>query len=212
MQTRNLILGAAAALLLGLPVVVAAQQAPVAVKQGDRSAPLMLGGSGKAIPAGSLEVVQVGPGCAMAGKKDSPALADSLGSVLGGVDGAVFSGPCELAAPGGASYYIPAGAAATCTVGADGSVTFTPVRGSIFARGPEIMITVGTGGSITSGPTGRFIGVTGTGSVGPAGGDRWVGFTGETAMDEIQRAFEDLSVFQDIHGTQGAVSTFNAFR
>lgn len=211
MKMRIVVFAAGAVVLLGLPVLVAAQQKPISVKAGDRKAPKFVGASGKAIPAGAIEVVQVGPGAAYAkGKESNNPLDKALGRIIEDVDGAVFQGPCELACKGGVSYYVPEGSSALCTARPDGTVSFTPVKGEVYARNKDLTLTVGVGGSISSDGFGRFIDVTGTGAAERDG--EWVSFTGAGGMQDLQDAFAGMVSFQGVKGTAGPSSSSKALR
>lgn len=212
MKRKTVVLAGIAALLLGVPVLVGAQQAPLAVKSGDKNAPKFVGGSGKTIPGGALEVVQAGPGAGIARDKGATSdLGKDLGRIIEDVDGAVLQGPCEVAARGGVSFFIPEGSTAVVAVAADGSITITAVTGTAFARNADLVLTVGVGGTIAAGPTGRFTGVTGRGSVSPGSGDQWVGFSGQGGMGDVLGALQQLGTFSNVQATQGAVSTSNPF-
>ncbi len=211
MKMRMVVFAAGALVLLGLPVLVAAQQKPISVKSGDRKAPKFVGASGKAIKAGAIEVVQTGPGAAYAkGKESNIPLDKALGRIIEDVDGAVFQGPCELACKGGVSYYVPAGSSALCTARPDGTVSFTPVKGEVYARNKDLTLTVGLGGSISSDGFGRFIDVTGTGAA-ERDGD-WVDFSGAGGMQDLQDAFAGMVNFQGIKGTAGPTSSSKVVR
>jgi hypothetical protein len=210
MNRRVSSLALAAAVLVALPAAVLGQDRPVAVRPGDPSLPKMLGGSGWPLPAGAVEVVQAGEGASRSrAAGGSEPLAPSLGWILKGVDGDVFSGPCELAVRGGVSYYIPRGSRARAVLEKNGDLTLQPLEGSVYGRNAEVTLLVRAGGSITSTPEGRFVGL--------AGGDvyreqRWIGFSGEGGLGDINRVFRDIAVFRDVPPPGGAVSGSRAFR
>lgn len=215
MRLRTFVLAAGAALLAAVPVVVAGQQAPVSMKAGDKDAPRFVGGSGKTIPGGAVEIVQSGSGASFAPSGGATApLGDSLGRILEGVGGALFSGPGELAVRGGVSFFVPEGSVVEAEVGPTGNVTFKVVKGKLYARNRDAVLMIGQGGGVGSTPSGRFTGLSGEGEASRTGseGTETVGFSGTGAMEDIQRMFYQVTIFEEMLPTQGAVSSSEAFR
>ena len=92
----------------------------------------------------------------------------------------------------------------------DGRICLSPKEGDLFARNASVLLRVPDGGRVCADERGRFTHLAGEGAI--LREDRWISFSGEGAMDEVQRAFERLGIYQEIRGPQAAVSTSRAFR
>jgi len=201
MKSRSVVLGVAAAALLSLPAIVAAEEAWFpAAGRGPLDPPVFVGGSGRPVPPGTFEVAAAENGASVTPAVGAGMPLDvAVGTLVSPGEGAVFQGRCEVVTPGGVSFVVPEGSRARVYSTPEGGISVEALAGAVFAKNDEVTLYVAPGGSVGTTDLGRFRGIQGEGRVGRQ--SRWITWRtpakGPTLSEDGAREVEYLDIEDD---------------